>query len=301
MHRRAFLHSLAATLAVPPVLAQPRRGQAPLGFSTLGCPAWDWIPILDFAMKHGFASIELRGIQKAMRSDRAAGVQPRPDSTVEEGAGRPWAARLLPRRLGADARDRAGRAEGTNGGGTAVHRPRRGAGRAVRASLRRQTGHDARRAGAGARRVRPRRVGALRRRPRRRGHHRIARRLRHLAVAEGAARARRVTARQRYSGTRTTRLPRGRRNRNRRSPSSVDTSVTRISRTLAPARRTGSTCSPEKATFPSSVRCSFSRRQATKAITRLNGKSAGTRRSRNRTWRFRISRASCASSSVRQP
>ena len=66
MHRRAFLHSLAATLAVPPVLAQPRRGQAPLGFSTLGCPAWDWVPILDFAMKHGFASIELRGIQKAM-------------------------------------------------------------------------------------------------------------------------------------------------------------------------------------------------------------------------------------------
>jgi sugar phosphate isomerase/epimerase len=66
MHRRAFLHSLAATLAVPPVLAQPRRGQAPLGFSTLGCPAWDWIPILDFAIKHGFASIELRGIQKAM-------------------------------------------------------------------------------------------------------------------------------------------------------------------------------------------------------------------------------------------
>jgi sugar phosphate isomerase/epimerase len=66
MHRRAFLHTLAATLAVPPVLAQPRCGQAPLGFSTLGCPAWDWIPILDFAAKHGFASIELRGIQKAM-------------------------------------------------------------------------------------------------------------------------------------------------------------------------------------------------------------------------------------------
>ncbi len=66
MHRRAFLHSLAATLVVPPVLAQPRRAQAPIGFSTLGCPAWDWIPILDFAAKQGFASIELRGIQKAM-------------------------------------------------------------------------------------------------------------------------------------------------------------------------------------------------------------------------------------------
>jgi sugar phosphate isomerase/epimerase len=66
MHRRAFLHSLAATLAYPPIPTRAQRKQAPLGFSTLGCPAWDWIPILDFAAKHGFASVELRGIQKAM-------------------------------------------------------------------------------------------------------------------------------------------------------------------------------------------------------------------------------------------
>jgi sugar phosphate isomerase/epimerase len=66
MHRRAFLHSLAATLALPSLPMQPRGGLPSLGFSTLGCPAWDWIPILDFAAKHGFASIELRGIQKAM-------------------------------------------------------------------------------------------------------------------------------------------------------------------------------------------------------------------------------------------
>jgi sugar phosphate isomerase/epimerase len=66
MHRRAFLQSLAASLALPSIPMQPGGGQPSLGFSTLGCPAWDWIPILDFAARHGFVSIELRGIQKAM-------------------------------------------------------------------------------------------------------------------------------------------------------------------------------------------------------------------------------------------
>jgi sugar phosphate isomerase/epimerase len=66
MDRRAFLHSVAATLTLPSVLTQSGRGQPPIGFSTLGCPTWDWIPILDFASKHGFGSIELRGLQKSM-------------------------------------------------------------------------------------------------------------------------------------------------------------------------------------------------------------------------------------------
>lgn len=34
----------------------------PLGFSTLGCPTWTWLRILDFAAELQFASIELRGI-----------------------------------------------------------------------------------------------------------------------------------------------------------------------------------------------------------------------------------------------
>jgi sugar phosphate isomerase/epimerase len=72
MKRRTFLQSLASAIALPSTSlgAGPsttlRAGPAALGFSTLGCPAWDWIAILDFAAKHGFASIELRGIQKAM-------------------------------------------------------------------------------------------------------------------------------------------------------------------------------------------------------------------------------------------
>jgi sugar phosphate isomerase/epimerase len=40
----------------------PRNARLPLGFSTLGCPAWTWPQILDFAAEHQFAAIELRGI-----------------------------------------------------------------------------------------------------------------------------------------------------------------------------------------------------------------------------------------------
>src|ERR1700694_5457828 len=34
----------------------------PLAFSPLGCPAWTWPQILDFAEKHEFAAVELRGL-----------------------------------------------------------------------------------------------------------------------------------------------------------------------------------------------------------------------------------------------
>jgi sugar phosphate isomerase/epimerase len=37
-----------------------------VGFSTLGCPAWDWAKILDFARAHDFSAIELRGLQGTM-------------------------------------------------------------------------------------------------------------------------------------------------------------------------------------------------------------------------------------------
>jgi sugar phosphate isomerase/epimerase len=39
------------------------RGKLPLAFSTLGCPAWNWQQILTFAEEHGFAAIELRGLE----------------------------------------------------------------------------------------------------------------------------------------------------------------------------------------------------------------------------------------------
>lgn len=66
--RREFLRGsagLVAGLGVRPAwLAAP--GRMPIGFSTLGCPAWDWARILDFAAAHGFPAVELRGLGDTM-------------------------------------------------------------------------------------------------------------------------------------------------------------------------------------------------------------------------------------------
>ena len=37
-----------------------------LGFSTLGCPTWSWDEVLAFALRHGFATLELRGLLEDM-------------------------------------------------------------------------------------------------------------------------------------------------------------------------------------------------------------------------------------------
>ena len=76
--RREFLETSVAILSSPPVpLSLGERGDVrpadllPLGFSTLGCPAWTWTQILDFARSHGFAAVELRGLQKTMDLSQA--------------------------------------------------------------------------------------------------------------------------------------------------------------------------------------------------------------------------------------
>lgn len=74
--RREFLETCAAILSSAPGLRSPqgRGGQGvtlPLGFSTLGCPAWTWTEILDFARSHGFVAVELRGLEKTMDLSRA--------------------------------------------------------------------------------------------------------------------------------------------------------------------------------------------------------------------------------------
>jgi sugar phosphate isomerase/epimerase len=78
MDRRAFLGSAAALAAGACVHVKVQRGDSqsasasagsgrlPIGFSTLGSPKWDWIQTLDFAAAHGFAAVELRGIQETM-------------------------------------------------------------------------------------------------------------------------------------------------------------------------------------------------------------------------------------------
>jgi sugar phosphate isomerase/epimerase len=67
--RREFLQSSAFALVGAACASAPHAGsdvapRLPLGFSTLGCPTWSWGQILDFATKHGFPAIELRGIQE---------------------------------------------------------------------------------------------------------------------------------------------------------------------------------------------------------------------------------------------
>jgi sugar phosphate isomerase/epimerase len=68
--RRRFMQTFAASLAaatVTPTLAEAARSKPlPIGFSTLGCPSWGWLQILDFAQREGFAAVELRGLQGTM-------------------------------------------------------------------------------------------------------------------------------------------------------------------------------------------------------------------------------------------
>jgi sugar phosphate isomerase/epimerase len=66
-NRRQFLQMLSGAMLAPLALAQTnandtKASKIPLAFSTLGCPAWEWKKILEFAEQHGFSAIELRGI-----------------------------------------------------------------------------------------------------------------------------------------------------------------------------------------------------------------------------------------------
>jgi sugar phosphate isomerase/epimerase len=83
MDRRRFLATAGAAAAVAALSGCARSSSAgsvgsatasraagssrlPIGFSTLGTPKWTWIQTLDFAAAHGFAAVELRGIQETM-------------------------------------------------------------------------------------------------------------------------------------------------------------------------------------------------------------------------------------------
>jgi sugar phosphate isomerase/epimerase len=72
--RREFLQSSSTVLAAACARAldgggaasRAPAGRLPLGFSTLGCPQWEWRQVLDFAADHGYAALELRGLQGEM-------------------------------------------------------------------------------------------------------------------------------------------------------------------------------------------------------------------------------------------
>jgi len=63
--RREFLTAGAAT-ALLSRCGWAADQRLPLAFSTLGCPAWDWTKILQYAPANGFAAIELRGLMGNM-------------------------------------------------------------------------------------------------------------------------------------------------------------------------------------------------------------------------------------------
>lgn len=63
--RREFLATGAATVLASRLLWGSQE-RLPLAFSTLGCPAWEWTKILEFAQGNGFAAIELRGLMGNM-------------------------------------------------------------------------------------------------------------------------------------------------------------------------------------------------------------------------------------------
>jgi len=65
LSRREFLAAGAAT-ALLSRCSSASQVPLPLAFSTLGCPAWDWNQILEFAQTNGFAAIELRGLMAKM-------------------------------------------------------------------------------------------------------------------------------------------------------------------------------------------------------------------------------------------
>jgi sugar phosphate isomerase/epimerase len=66
MTRREFIQNLAMTVSVLSGSSYASSKPLPIGFSTLGCPKWEWLKILDFAQQNGFAAVELRGLQGTM-------------------------------------------------------------------------------------------------------------------------------------------------------------------------------------------------------------------------------------------
>ncbi len=65
-NRRNFVKVASLALLGFRLVAETKSSKLPIAFSTLGCPKWEWKKILEFAAKHGFAAIELRGLEGNM-------------------------------------------------------------------------------------------------------------------------------------------------------------------------------------------------------------------------------------------
>lgn len=67
-NRREFLQSSAVLLAATALSSSfiEKKKTPLLAFSTLGCPAWTFKQIVEFAKQHGYNGLELRGIEKQL-------------------------------------------------------------------------------------------------------------------------------------------------------------------------------------------------------------------------------------------
>jgi len=66
--RRDFLQTSAVLMAaaITGSSFNTKKKQPLLAFSTIGCPDWTFPQIVDFAVKHGYQGIEIRGIQRQL-------------------------------------------------------------------------------------------------------------------------------------------------------------------------------------------------------------------------------------------
>jgi len=66
--RREFIQTSAALIASAAIGSSFdfKKKKLLLSFSTLGCPDWTFQQITDFAVKHGYKGIEIRGLQRQM-------------------------------------------------------------------------------------------------------------------------------------------------------------------------------------------------------------------------------------------
>lgn len=61
--RRDFVKGTSFAVGAVAFAQNAKSQNLPIAFSTLGCPEWDLPKILNFAEEHGFAAVELRGLQ----------------------------------------------------------------------------------------------------------------------------------------------------------------------------------------------------------------------------------------------
>src|ERR1700750_665087 len=65
INRRSFIQQSSLSMAGVAIGVQSfshKKKSARLSFSTLGCPKWTFQEVVDFATKHGYSGLELRGI-----------------------------------------------------------------------------------------------------------------------------------------------------------------------------------------------------------------------------------------------